>query len=150
MHDRLRAKVAERLPDRRPVGQIAPQQPAAQDRPFVAGGKVVVDEELVPLLPEGLDHMAADISRAAGHKNPHGFSWMQGGGNRLSCVCLGHDYRRIGTLLSEYADAPSVTGSYPIRLKKTSAGWSSVGASASGRNRYAIFKYCDLQRFLIS
>ena len=74
MHDRLRAKVEERLPDRRKVGQIAPQQAAAQDRPLVAGGKVVVDAELMPLLPQRFHHMAADISRAAHYQNLHVYS----------------------------------------------------------------------------
>ena len=72
MDDRLRPEGLQRLRDEALVGEVAADETAGEDRPFMAGGEVVVDDKVVARFTQGPYDMAANIAGAAGDKNFHG------------------------------------------------------------------------------
>jgi hypothetical protein len=56
------------------ICKISDQQPSVQDRLLVARGKIVVNDNVVTLLPEGPYHVTADIAGSAGNKDLHNVS----------------------------------------------------------------------------
>ena len=53
VHDRLGTELLKRVQDRVPVGEVAAPEAAGEDGPFVAGGEVVVDQQVMALFSRG-------------------------------------------------------------------------------------------------
>jgi hypothetical protein len=53
------------------VPEVHPGQAAGEHGPFVAGGKVVRDDDVVPLPGELEQHVTADVAGAAGEEEVH-------------------------------------------------------------------------------
>jgi hypothetical protein len=68
MDDRIGSKLRQQPVKGRPVRKFPLNQSSGKDGPLVPRGEIIVHQQFVPLLPQRLHHMAADIPGAAGYQ----------------------------------------------------------------------------------